>query len=97
MLYTDKSKEELDAILHNFVLKFSSVFGYFNKNEIISKLNELIELKKQQQFESVFNTLTPKSLDQIIQMLKTPEKHVENQKVKKAKNTIPSNPIMTKK
>jgi hypothetical protein len=97
MLYTDKSKEELEAILHIYKDSFQDLFGLFNELQFKQHILDLLEKKKTERFNSVFETMTPQSLHTIIELISRPKAEQKASPNAKGKKSIPSNPIRAKK
>jgi len=70
MLYQDKSLEELMDIVGLYKQAHQDIFGEFNDEEFIGKVEDLIERLKQRRFESVFQSMNPATLKLIPRLLR---------------------------
>lgn len=69
MIYQDKSKEEILAALEQFIDGYSKKIGQVNLSELKEWAKKKYDEKVELQRESSFGTLTPKSLETLIQVI----------------------------
>lgn len=70
MIYTDKALEELKAIIDTYSLSYQSLYGSPpDKEDIKQRLTTLIQERKDKDFRSRFETLSPNNLHQAINII----------------------------
>jgi len=72
MLYQDKSIEELRGVLDIYMKACRDGFGSYDEQELIERIDSLIEYLKQTRFESIFRTMNPHTLRLVKELVKNP-------------------------